>query len=251
MVSSDEINRRLNARRRGVSYNERGTPPSTGNTVECPNCHTLNTPTAKFCVNCGQNMGSKPGTIQSTPASSDTKECPNCHFQNPPTSKFCVKCGEDLEKEKEFTPEIKGPESVPRTESASSTGTQRPDDFSRTGGQNVQSPTAEKKIDPIVPPEPAPEIPRVKRPESIPTPKTAAPEEQKTESDPAEKIKKAKGLLDIGAITQEEFDGIRNKYVEAESDPVEKIKKAKGLLDSGVITQEEFNAVKAKYLDEI
>ena len=247
MVSSDEINRRLNARRRGVNYNERGTPPSTGNTVECPNCHTLNSPTAKFCVNCGQNMGSQSGTVQNTPAGSDTKECPNCHFHNPPTSKFCVKCGENLENEAGFAPEIKDPEPVSNPDVTASTGTQRPDDFIG-GGQRIQSPNTEKKI---VPPEPAPEPPRVKRPESIPTPKTTASEEQKTESDPTEKIKKTKDLLDIGAITQEEFDAVRSKYVESDPDPVEKIKKAKGLLDSGVITQEEFNAIKAKYLDEI
>jgi hypothetical protein len=34
------------------------------------------------------------------------------------------------------------------------------------------------------------------------------------EVDPVEKIKKAKELLDIGAITQEEFDEIKRKYLE-------------------------------------
>ena len=32
--------------------------------------------------------------------------------------------------------------------------------------------------------------------------------------DPVEKIKKAKGLLDIGAITSEEFENIKKKYLE-------------------------------------
>jgi hypothetical protein len=252
MVSSDEINRRLNAKRRGVSYQERGTPPSTVNTVECPNCHTPNAPTAKFCVNCGEKLEAQVETVQST--GSVTKECPNCHFENPETSKFCVKCGEKLETEEGFTPEIKGPESEPVAKPTATTGTQRPDNFSGAGAQKVQpSSTSEKKLEPIVPPEPTPkppEPPQVKRPATIPAP--AAPEAKPTtDSDPVEKIKKAKGLLDIDAITQEEFDAIRNKYVEADADPVEKIKKAKGLLDSGVITQEEFNTIKAKYLDEI
>lgn len=216
MVSSEEINRRLNARRRGVEYQERETTPGTEN----------------------------------------TKECPNCNFENPSTSKYCVHCGEKLETEEGFTPEIKEPESKHVGTPAASTGTRRPDDFSSPGAQKVQPTIApEKKLKPIVPPEPTPkppEPPQVKRPATIPTPQTAAPEAKPTtSSDPVEKIKKAKGLLDIDAITQEEFDMIRNKYVEADADPVEKIKKAKGLLDSGVITQEEFNSIKAKYLDEI
>ena len=32
--------------------------------------------------------------------------------------------------------------------------------------------------------------------------------------DPVEKIKKAKELLDIGAITSEEFENIKKKYLE-------------------------------------
>ncbi len=34
------------------------------------------------------------------------------------------------------------------------------------------------------------------------------------EADPVEKIKKAKELLDIGAITEEEFETIKKKYLE-------------------------------------
>ncbi|MEN6592489.1 MAG: SHOCT domain-containing protein, partial [Methanobacterium sp.] len=64
-------------------------------------------------------------------------------------------------------------------------------------------------------------------------------------------IKKAKNLLDIEAITPEEFAGIKNKYLESDPDPVEIIKKGKNLLDSGVINQEEFDSVKKEYLDAI
>ena len=39
-------------------------------------------------------------------------------------------------------------------------------------------------------------------------------ESDKENLDPVDKIKKAKDLLDIGAITQEEFEQIKNKYLE-------------------------------------
>jgi hypothetical protein len=40
------------------------------------------------------------------------------------------------------------------------------------------------------------------------------PEATGVDVDPAEKIIKAKKLLDLGAITQEEFEKIKNKYLE-------------------------------------
>lgn len=36
---------------------------------------------------------------------------------------------------------------------------------------------------------------------------------EKSENDPIEKIKKAKELLDMGAISEEEFESIKNKYL--------------------------------------
>ncbi len=199
MVSNDEINRRLEARRRGVKYQE-------------------------------------PVRRTGTKTPTDSKECPDCHTQNPPTAKFCVGCGKKLEtppEEEGFSPEIKGPESEPE-ESApiekpiKSTITQRPDDFGN-GAQKVKSPTTpeppeSKKLEPIVPEGPEPESthePLAKRPESIGIPvtpvekTTPTPEEKpKPDVDPVERIKKAKELLDMGALTQEEFDTIKKKYLD-------------------------------------
>jgi len=255
MVSSDEINKRLKARRRGVDYQgPRGRPTTrTAGTRECPNCHTTNPTTAKFCIDCGEKLETPAETVTgTTTGSTNTKECPNCHAANPATSKFCVKCGQKLETPAEtgFTPEIKGPESDSGT-TTTSTVTQPPDaGFGGSGGQQIQPNTGtEKKLEPIVPPtaEPTPVTP-----DSTPTSQPHAeetPVTPKTDSDPVERIKKAKGLLDIGAITQEEFDGIQNKYLESDTDPLERIKKAKNLLDIEVITPEEFAGIKNKYLE--
>ncbi len=53
-------------------------------TVECPNCHTANAPTAKFCANCGKSMA--PPTIT----------CANCGEANAVGARFCGNCGQPL-----------------------------------------------------------------------------------------------------------------------------------------------------------
>ena len=222
MVSSDEINRRLEAKRRGVKYQE------------VRNDRNFRT---------GGSAG-------------NSKECPYCQTQNPSTAKFCVGCGRKLEtpipeKEKGFSPEIKGPETAESTEEIEKpikSGTQishRPDDFGGASSQRIQSSPPSEKLEPIVPkspepehdktiesaqpthepettstPEPKPpEPPQVKRPKTIPTPKpqvqkTETEEKSKSDVDPVERIKKAKELLDLGAITQEEYDMIKSKYLD-------------------------------------
>lgn len=213
MVSSDEINRRLEAKRRGVKY---------------------------------QEAGRNDRNFRAGGVAGNSRECPYCQTQNPSTAKFCVGCGRRLETpepemEKVFTPEIKGPEtgSDDKTETIKEpvkSGAQisrRPDDFGGSSNQRIQSsqPKSEK-LEPIVPPEPetipevevkktpkVPEPPQVKRPETIltPEPQVQKPEtdqKHKSDVDPVERIKKAKELLDLGAITQEEYDIIKNKYLD-------------------------------------
>jgi membrane protease subunit (stomatin/prohibitin family) len=52
-------------------------------TVTCPNCGTANAAGARFCNNCGTQLG---GSVK----------CPSCGTENPPTAKFCNKCGTKL-----------------------------------------------------------------------------------------------------------------------------------------------------------
>jgi len=51
--------------------------------VTCPNCGTANPAGAKFCNNCGTQLG---GSVK----------CASCGTENPPTAKFCSKCGTKL-----------------------------------------------------------------------------------------------------------------------------------------------------------
>ncbi|MGV8144725.1 MAG: zinc-ribbon domain-containing protein [Methanothermobacter sp.] len=192
MVSSDEINRRLESKRRGVKYQE----PIRN----------------KRSFRADGNSG-------------NSSACPYCQTQNPPSAKFCVGCGRRLETpepeiERGYTPEIREPQTAENTAERTQVS-RRPDDFGGQGAQRIQSKTAEK-MEPIVPPSPEPETvrspepPQVKRPETIPTheaKKVDTKEKEEYDVDPVERIKKAKELLDLGAITQEEYDTIKSKYL--------------------------------------
>ena len=192
MVSSDEINRRLESKRRGVKYQE----PIRN----------------KRSFRADGNSG-------------NSSACPYCQTQNPPSAKFCVGCGRRLETpepeiERGYTPEIREPQTAENTAERTQVS-RRPDDFGGQGAQRIQSKTSEK-MEPIVPPSPepepvrSPEPPQFKRPETIPTheaKKVDTKEKEEYDVDPVERIKKAKELLDLGAITQEEYDTIKSKYL--------------------------------------
>lgn len=209
MVSSDEINRRLEARRRGVKYPE-------------PERTTIPT-------------GSR----------AEPKECPNCDTNNPSSAKFCVGCGEKLptkEAEKEFSPIIKGPETEedkePVEKPIKAGISQRPDDFGRGGIQKIK-----EKIDAS---EPAKEEPPV--PEVIEVEESAEPEPQVIKE---ESLVKKVDQTAIPVTPVEKETAVPDKPSKSEVDPVERIKRAKELLDIGALTQEEFDIIKKKYLDDI
>ncbi len=150
MVSSEEINKRLEARRKGIT-------PKTK--IEH---HTENSENNQICSSCGT--------------------------QNPPTAKYCVGCGEKMENKpsKPIQKTIKTEEPIKPESSQEFKVTRRPDDFGRIGKSNVKSLTKTEE----------------------------SPINEHPDIDPVERIKKAKELLDIGAITQEEFDSIKKKYLD-------------------------------------
>jgi membrane protease subunit (stomatin/prohibitin family) len=51
-------------------------------TVACPKCGHQNSPSAKFCVECGAKQG--PAT------------CANCQAELSPGAKFCNECGQKV-----------------------------------------------------------------------------------------------------------------------------------------------------------
>ncbi|WP_321421891.1 zinc-ribbon domain-containing protein [uncultured Methanobacterium sp.] len=261
MVSSEEIRRRLEAKRRGETFSEvKKTPPSSAASKTCPECQTSNPESAKFCVGCGAPLAreetptssevspSSPSEV--TPATSsgetptvtptstvdDYKQCPSCGQKNKPDAKFCIICGHKFEKESDFEKEsatekpleplvevVEEEKEVPVAET-------KPNVPPSEDEADLQEPVTEQE--PAETPESeTPEksvIPEVKVPEQFKSnnvqpeeeiaPAESAEVQSKEETAPAEdpviRIKKAKELLDIGAITQEEFDKIKNKYLD-------------------------------------
>ncbi len=49
--------------------------------MNCPNCHTENPDTARFCQKCGQEL---------------VRKCPNCRAVVPLQARFCMECGQPL-----------------------------------------------------------------------------------------------------------------------------------------------------------
>jgi membrane protease subunit (stomatin/prohibitin family) len=216
MVSNEEIKQRLDARRHGKPVEE--------TFKMCSSCQTKNPEGAKFCVGCG-----KPLTEIVTPPrekpqikmiNSDFKLCPSCSSKNLKTAKFCVVCGKKFEPEavKETVEPVPAEvEEVPLTvhpserEEIKSTPTEgslleKLEDVDETGETVKDSEETSEMGSEDVSVET----------ESVELLKSETQEipKQEVEVDPVEKIKKAKELLDIGAITQEEFDEIKRKYLE-------------------------------------
>ena len=205
--------------------------------IKCPSCGTDNTAVAKFCVGCGEKLNQKtidaetvkvkpklqptedlkendviftdsnneskslnktaekidPATKTNIPEhdliqkNESKKVCPSCHGKNLNSAKFCVVCGKNFD--------IKKPISdLPReTEEDTKTQNITPEIKIPKGLLNTPNENSEETD---------------KKSETVPN-------ETKTEYvDPVEKIKKSKELLDMGAITSEEFEHIKKKYLE-------------------------------------
>lgn len=214
--------------------------------IKCTSCGTENTANAKFCVGCGKKLNQtikseqikvKPkiqptmdkvndvkfsesknesesintNTLE-TKVESNTKPiipsnipehdliskydskkiCPACNGKNLKTAKFCVVCGKNFDKidtssdipeqtgektkSQSITPEIKVPKGIFNTNKKYETKKESNKEAEFLSNESVETGT--------------------------------------TYIDPVEKIKKSKELLDMGAITSEEFEHIKKKYLE-------------------------------------
>jgi ribosomal protein L40E len=272
MVTSEEIKRRLEAKRKGIktpSQKEQGSPKSETSNEEikrrlearrmgieppsgekesleedtCPHCETMNPPEAKFCVGCGETLKEEiptsvssktvetgsletPTTTSKGPLSSKQAEykiCPACKQKNKLEAKFCVICGNKFEKE--TVPGELLSSSKPTKENIIKYPSPEAQYEDTVGGKSEETRDIDREI---------PEIRATKHLQSQEAEETTSMKNEtvtpsvpsgKTETsgglsklsknvDPVEKIRKAKELLDMGAITQEEFEQIKNKYLE-------------------------------------
>lgn len=270
MVSSEEISRRLEAKKRGKTYSEVKKVPQSPSNVVCSECQTENPATAKFCVGCGaplikeetpQEMPSEtPSSTTEAPSEPDYKICPSCNQKNKPDAKFCIICGhkfatENGEKPMESLVDVVSEEETVVTEAP---------EAETQVSETVEVPETETPVNEIaeVPETETPTVEAVEAPESeIPVAEKESPEEKvipeikvpkqyQNEETPSEEVTAqavpAEETSLKGAVSADE-----KVSSEPAEDPVVKIKKAKELLDIGAITQEEFDRIKNKYLELI
>jgi ribosomal protein L40E len=144
------------------------------------------------------------------------KVCPACKGKNLKNAKFCVVCGEKFDEQSADSKVEKSEEYIKPSLMDKVNAGEKPDTVTS------EKVTAEIKV-----------------PKSIIELKNKAKEED---------LDNEKG--DADTVLLDETDVTEHERVE-NVDPIEKIKKAKELLDMGAISSEEFENIKKKYLDKI
>jgi len=178
MVSNEEIKRRLELRRKGIDPDEESHLEE--DVPRTPLKHR--TPVKK------------------------TIDCPQCGTMNIESSKFCIGCGKPLSKVEKI--EVKS-ESIVCPECG--TANAPTSKFCIGCGKKLNEPSEEvilEEKEELVEEDVQPVQEVFEEPEL-----NSAEIDESKKDDFFEEIKKAKELLDIGAISPEEFEKIKNKYL--------------------------------------
>ncbi len=269
MVSSDEIKRRLDAKRRGENLSEKNKVDE--GTVNCPECQTPNLENAKFCVGCGKPLPKEEtSTVPPVKSTEETKEssdssvsgdnketeskvCPSCNQKNKLNAKFCIICGHKFEGEIEE--EAIETETVIEDENV----TASPEVAESSPEKDISSEeTVEPSLDELehqtTETDESPVVPEIKVPEHLKSDEqTSVPESEHEDFETKESFKPAEVSGTSQSFKSANVTETAESHEEdiQDVDPVEKIKKAKELLDIGAITQEDFDKIKNKYLEQI
>jgi hypothetical protein len=167
------------------------------------------------------------------------KTCPACNGKNLKNAKFCVVCGEKFHENTDKTNETDSYKRLDEKMVSPSSDEAIIEKPLLNGPVNVSS-DAESEIDEKT------QAPEIKVPESIVKLKNKDNEEDQIEEP----------VMEMGEVKDgTESKNLQTEPDEPETittvDPVEKIKKAKELMDMGAITSEEFENIKKKYLEMI
>jgi hypothetical protein len=220
MVSNEEIKRRLELRRRGVNIDKE---LNKEDEIICSKCSTVNLEDARFCIGCGSELNKLPEyTLKINEAKSNMILCPSCGTENRIDSKFCIDCGSNLLENKVETNEIKVDslacpecsfENNPNSKFCIGCGTNLKE------ASNTEN-TEEKEVHITIKDRNASGKRVEDEQETISCAESESSFDAEMEDVPAsevnilDEIKKAKELLDMGAISQEEYQKIKVKYLD-------------------------------------
>lgn len=211
MVSNEEIKRRLELRRRGINPDELNNE----NEVTCSRCQTVNLKNAKFCIGCGNELNKLPSSeLKINEVKSDSAVCPNCGTENKRDSKFCIGCGSSLLEAGAGAPEENEGEmnslACPECGFENNLNSK----FCIGCGNSLDG--LQKSFN-----EENNEIHLNAEPEVLLDSENEGPyaeiediQDQNSEFSVLDEIKKAKELLDMGAISKGEYQKIKDKYLE-------------------------------------
>lgn len=132
------------------------------------------------------------------------KICPSCKGKNLKNAKFCVVCGKNFDEteDEDISSHNLSEETIESKKPVTTTKISTPEIKVPNNILELKNEGENKELN---------------NKDKIATNETdevGEPENRTENIDPVEKIKKAKELLDIGAITSEEFENIKKKYLE-------------------------------------
>ena len=224
MVSNEEIKRRLELRRKGINPDKEFDKEDE---VICSKCHTANLENAKFCIGCGNELNKLPMyTLKINEAKSNMIICHGCGTENKIDSKFCISCGSNLTENSVNTPVANDANSIicPECKQENNSDSkfciicgaslkEAPNENANSFDTEISN---EKEVlltikdgnahDKEVPLDTENDI------ESDKEMRAAA--EQAAKVNILDEIKKAKELLDMGAVSEEEYQKIKSKYLD-------------------------------------
>ncbi len=231
MVSNEEIKRRLELRRRGINPDEE-LKKETENI--CSKCQTVNLENAKFCIGCGNELNkSLVHTLKVNEINSDSIVCPSCGSENKSNSKFCINCGSNLLETGVNQPEMNEIEMSSLICPECSFENNPNSKFCIGCGASLKKASNED----------------IENANPVNTEVNNEKESQLTIKDENTHDKEIDEVL-LDAESENAFDNEVEDIQEqaAEVSILDEIKKAKELLDMGAISEEEYAKIKSKYL---
>ena len=228
MVSNEEIKRRLELRRKGINPDEEFDKEE----VICSKCHTVNLENAKFCIGCGNELNKLPVyTLKINESKSNMIICPGCGTENKIDSKFCISCGNNLIENSVNTPNNVNSITCPECNQENNGSSK----FCIVCGSSLKEASNENSNSFDT------EISNEK--EVLLTIKDGNGHDEEYDGQEAA----------LDTQSDSEFDKEMEDDAEqaAEVNILDEIKKAKELLDMGAISEEEYQKIKSKYLDKL